>query len=50
MNTLVAVVSVAIVAGLAAWGINAVLGEFAILVWIGLGFCGFLGLMAKINS
>lgn len=50
MHTLVAILSVAIVLSLGVWGIQALMGEAAIFVWIGLGFFGFLGLMAKVNS
>lgn len=50
MHTLVTIFSVAVVVGLAAWGVQTVMGEYAILVWLVLGFFGFMSVMAKVNS
>ncbi len=50
ISLLVAIFSVAIVAGGAILGIQAVMGQWSILVWIVLGFFGFMGVMAKVNS
>ena len=50
ISRLVALLSVAIVLGGAAWCVQSLLGELAVLAWVGLGFLGFLGLMAKVNS
>lgn len=50
MHTLVAIFSVTVVVGLGLWVVQAVMGEYATLAWIGLGFFGFMGLMAKVNS
>ena len=50
MHTLVVILSVAVVVGLGVWAVQAIMGQFAILVWIGVGFFAFLGLMAKVNS
>lgn len=50
IHKLVALFSIAVVVALGALGVNAILGQWAILFWIGAGFFGFLGIMAKVNS
>jgi hypothetical protein len=50
ISLLVAIFSVAVVAGAAVWGIQTFLGEYSILAWIVAGFFGFMAIMAKINS
>ncbi len=50
ISLVVAIVSVAIVAGLVIYGIHAVMGEWSILVWIGLAWCGFMSIMKVVNS
>ncbi len=50
ISLVVSIVSVAIVVGAVIYGIHAVMGEWAILVWIGLGWCGFMSIMKIINS
>lgn len=50
ISFLVAVVSVAFVIGITVYGVGAILGEYSILAWIVLGWCGFMTVMKAVNS
>jgi hypothetical protein len=50
ISFVVAVVSVLIVVVCALVGIKFLLGQWAILAWIGLGWFGFLAVMKAVNA
>lgn len=50
ISFVVTIVSCLIVCGLVIVGIRAVLGEWAILVWVGLGLLALFGIAQRINA
>ncbi len=50
MHTLIAVISVLAVAGLALWGIHTIFGEFSWVVYCVGGFFAFMAMCAKFNA
>jgi hypothetical protein len=50
ISFIVAVVSCLIVIGAAVVGIHAVLGQWSILVWVGLGLLGLFAIAQRINA
>lgn len=50
ISGLVAVLSVALVVGAVLWGINHVMGNYAILAWVGLAWVAFITVMKAVNS